>query len=161
LRIIKAVSKNIFPLPSTQILPHSPFSALQTRVIVVDFQSQAGESPSTGVGLSSVYAAFMAKVENSISIMEVQSRRTAGMTLDDFVKGKGYTLESTGNYPKATNPHTGETHEQATWEVFAPEGFNFSGAHSLLCFGAKDVRQRLSQEPLIPCEADCDCKEGL
>jgi hypothetical protein len=61
------------------MFPHAPFSAFKTRVIIVDFQSQAGESPSTGVGLSTVYAGFKAKVENSISIMEVQSRRTAYM----------------------------------------------------------------------------------
>lgn len=35
----------------------------------VPHRSQAGESQSTGVDLSSVYAAFEAKVENSISII--------------------------------------------------------------------------------------------
>ena len=37
----------------------------------VHFESQAGESPATGVVLSNVYAGFMAKVEKSISIMGV------------------------------------------------------------------------------------------
>ncbi len=45
----------------------------------VDKQSQAGESLSTGVGLSIVYAAFKAKVEKSISIMDVSD---GGLTIN-------------------------------------------------------------------------------
>jgi hypothetical protein len=73
------------------------------------------------------------------------------MRLKDYVASKGCTIEDTthtmadireGRAPK--------------YEVFAPEGFNFSGAHSLLCADAKDVHDRLDQEPLIKCEDDCD-----
>ena len=46
---------------------------------IVDSRSQAGESPSIGVGLSNVYAGFRAKVGKSIFIIEVQSRGTARM----------------------------------------------------------------------------------
>jgi hypothetical protein len=50
----------------------------------VDLQSQAGESPSTGVGLSSVYAGFEAKVEKSVSIMDVSGEAdTNGKTETD------------------------------------------------------------------------------
>jgi len=52
---------------------------LRTRMDAVDFSLQAGESLSTGAGLSSVYEASEAKVEKSVSIMVM----LLGGNLDD------------------------------------------------------------------------------
>lgn len=60
----------------------------RTSMNSVDNASQVGESLSAGVRLSSVYADPGAKVRKSVSIMEVQSRRTDTMTIAQAKKLK-------------------------------------------------------------------------
>jgi hypothetical protein len=80
------------------------FLGSRTRMNSVDFQSQAGESVSTGAGLSSVYAASEAKVGKSISIIELQSRRIAHMP------------ETVWVYPERTFEKLGAVRYHVSWE---------------------------------------------
>jgi hypothetical protein len=43
-----------------------------------------------------------------------------------------------------------------TWEVFAPDGRNFSDAHSLLEESLKDAKQHIGDSE--PCEIGCGCE---
>lgn len=68
------------------------------------------------------------------------------MTLAEF-KVKGGTVE-----------RTTEPRDPVKWEVCAPDGFRFEAdLHVLCCFDMADVRERLADMSLEPCDADCAC----
>jgi hypothetical protein len=73
----RAQNEFLFALPATRLSECIRSWVIETRTNTVLQQSQVGESLSTGVELTSVYAARKAKVEKSISIIEVRSGRTA------------------------------------------------------------------------------------
>jgi hypothetical protein len=46
------------------------------------------------------------------------------------------------------------------FEVFAPDGYNFQGPHSLIVRDTRIIARREGQNtPLVPCDKDCTCKE--